>query len=216
MLLILISIFAGAKVFHVLLNYEYYLKDPKELLSFDFSGFALYGSFLLSCLSGYLFSRWVKVSPWSLADSLVPAIGIGVAVARVGCFLNGCCFGKPASLFAGIAYPPGSPAQIDQMSKSLTSLFSNSLPVFPSQLFEVAGALIGVVISYFFYSNKFKEGSAFLFFAAFFSLIRMINYFLRQYPSFYSMPSWFYPLFYSSVIMVCIALFFKRKSILAA
>lgn len=212
MLSMVISIFAGAKLFHFALNYNYYLGEPKELLSFDFSGFALYGSLLMSCLSGYLFARWVKISPWSAADSLVPAIGVGIAVARIGCFLNGCCFGKPTALFFGIAYSPGTPAHIDQLSKSQTSLFSDSLPVFPTQLFEIFGAIIGVVIALVIFGRKkYAEGSVFLFFGAFFSLVRMVNYFFRQYPSFYSMPEWFYPAFYSLLIAVCLHLIYKKN-----
>jgi phosphatidylglycerol:prolipoprotein diacylglycerol transferase len=71
---------------------------------------------------------------------------LGLAIGRVGCFLNGCCFGGPCDLPWGIRFPPESPPWLDQVARGLLppaggAAASNwSLPVHPAQLYAAVDA----------------------------------------------------------------------------
>jgi len=85
----------------------------------------------------------------TFSDLLAPAVGAGIAVARVGCWFAGCCFGLPTTLPWGVHYPPGSNAHIAYVGTqgSLFSSLEGPPAVHPIPLYEIAVALSGVVIA---------------------------------------------------------------------
>lgn len=82
-------------------------------------------------------------------DLIAPVVGVGIAVARVGCWFAGCCFGEPTSLPWGIRYPAGSHAHVAYIGtqESVLSALDGPPAVHPIPLFEIAVALSGVVIA---------------------------------------------------------------------
>jgi phosphatidylglycerol---prolipoprotein diacylglyceryl transferase len=64
-----------------------------------------------------------------------PAMLVVLATARIGCFLQGCCFGTRSDVF-GVSFPPGSPAQGEQVTAGLVPIDAMSMPVVPTQLIE--------------------------------------------------------------------------------
>ena len=81
-------------------------------------------------------------------DLLAPAVGAGIAVARVGCWFAGCCFGLPTTLPWGVHYPPGSNAHIAYVgTEGFFSSLKGPPAVHPIPLYEIAVALSGVVIA---------------------------------------------------------------------
>jgi phosphatidylglycerol---prolipoprotein diacylglyceryl transferase len=97
---IFFSAWLGSKLF-------FYITHPQDLSLIDASfwiggGFVFYGGFILGLLFLLPFiisdNNFKKFWP----SSILPALAIGHSVGRFGCFLAGCCFGKPTSLFWGI------------------------------------------------------------------------------------------------------------------
>ncbi len=87
-----------------------------------------------------------------MIDVAAPAVAIGAAVGRIGCFLNGCCDGAVCSLPWGVQFPAGSHAWMRQMNAGLISEGAAwSLPVHPTQLYAAVAALavLGVLLAYF-------------------------------------------------------------------
>lgn len=70
----------------------------KEFPFYWRQGLSWYGGLAAGVLAGWLFSRRVKVPFLTLADSCAPGIALGYGIARIGCFLNGCCYGAPTQL----------------------------------------------------------------------------------------------------------------------
>ena len=78
-------------------------------------GLVLYGGIILGFFAYWLFYygvlRPLKVSTWHLADAVAPTLALGIAVGRVGCLLNGCCYGHasppdlPAAKFPMLSFP---------------------------------------------------------------------------------------------------------------
>jgi phosphatidylglycerol:prolipoprotein diacylglycerol transferase len=68
-------------------------------------GLTFYGGFIFGTLAAMIYSRKLGIPFWRLSDIAAPGFAIGLGLGRVGCFLNGCCFGKPAELPWAVAFP---------------------------------------------------------------------------------------------------------------
>lgn len=97
----LISGIVGARILYVVLNLSYYIHNPLELLNISRGGLVWYGGFLAACISIFLYARVSGYNFWSLLDLMVPYVALAQAFGRIGCFLNGCCYGIESSA----AYP---------------------------------------------------------------------------------------------------------------
>ncbi|MCB0351653.1 MAG: prolipoprotein diacylglyceryl transferase [Bdellovibrionales bacterium] len=96
---IMIGGLLGARSFHVLYeNYEYYSQYPMDVFKLWQGGFVFYGGFIGALLATILFLRIRRESFWVWADFMAPVLAFGYALGRIGCFLNGCCFGRECTL----------------------------------------------------------------------------------------------------------------------
>jgi phosphatidylglycerol:prolipoprotein diacylglycerol transferase len=68
------------------------VRDPAVLLQ---GGLVFYGGPLAGIPAGWIASRRFRLSPFAVADLAAPALTLGHALGRMGCFLGGCCFGRP-------------------------------------------------------------------------------------------------------------------------
>jgi phosphatidylglycerol:prolipoprotein diacylglycerol transferase len=96
-----------------------------------------------------LFLRWQRLPVLAYGDTLVTGLAFGYAVGRIGCFCNGCDYGRLSSVGWAITYPPGTEAYAGHLQKGwIAAGAAHSLPVHPVQLYAAAaGLLIGVVLS---------------------------------------------------------------------
>lgn len=95
-LLVALSGVAGARLLFVLLNWSYYAAHPNEIWNLAAGGLSMHGGFAAALLTSLWFARRLGFNPWMLADLTAPPVALGTAVTRLGCFLNGCCYGLPA------------------------------------------------------------------------------------------------------------------------
>lgn len=96
------SALVGARLGFVLLELPYYRLYPREILSLSEGGLSFHGGLILSVFAGIWFCRRRQISPWQMADLVTPAVALGTAIARIGCLLNGCCFGYVTELPIGL------------------------------------------------------------------------------------------------------------------
>jgi len=129
----LIAGVVGARLFYVIQFYDRYFKGHWErMIRIDQGGLVFYGGFLLALVSVYLFCRKEKLDFVRIADVMIPSLCAAHLFGRVGCFLNGCCFGKPTTSFFGVHYPPESEAAFRYLGAA----------VHPVQLYEAAINLV--------------------------------------------------------------------------
>ncbi len=204
----------GARLLNALVNLDSYWAEPAKLLEISSSGFSLYGGILAAVLAGYLVSRSIGIKVFRLGDTFVPFLGISIAVMRIGCFLQGCCFGIETDLPWGVKFPLLSPAHLHQLSGH--GNFLEVLAVHPTQLYELAAALFLSVTAFVLLRKKRPDGTVMVVFLTGFSLFRLLNSFLRVNPDGFSMPVYFYPGIYLLLVLTGTVLlgknYFSRAS----
>jgi phosphatidylglycerol:prolipoprotein diacylglycerol transferase len=98
----------GGRVLFVATHWDEYKSDPIGVFRLWEGGLMLYGGYLLAILGGIVYVRRVKLPVWRVGDAAAPAMALGIGIGRLGCFLNGCCYGLPTRLPWGIKFPPES------------------------------------------------------------------------------------------------------------
>jgi phosphatidylglycerol:prolipoprotein diacylglycerol transferase len=151
---ILVAGIAGSRAAFVLLHAGDYLRlcagtGPRPLgrvvadcaapLRLWEGGLVFHGGALAATGTVLLFARRRRWAFGKVADTLAPALALGHAVGRLGCYLAGCCYGKPWS--AGLSFPRGSVA-FDELAASLPAGATRTPPLHPVQLYEAAGELV--------------------------------------------------------------------------
>lgn len=114
---------AGARAAYVLLNWPMFRSHPVEIFRLDHGGLVFYGGLAAGFVAGAAALRWARLPLWKSADLMVPPLVLAHAIGRIGCFLNGCCYGKPATLSWAVTFP------------------GEGIPRHPTQLYE-SGALV--------------------------------------------------------------------------
>jgi phosphatidylglycerol:prolipoprotein diacylglycerol transferase len=110
---VLIAVVAGSRLFYVAFHWSEFENDLVGIVAFwrgGLAGLMFYGGFIGGILAGVIFVRRNRMPVRRLMDAVTPAIMLGEGFTRIGCFLNGCCYGKPTSGFAGMVFPLNSPA----------------------------------------------------------------------------------------------------------
>ena len=98
-----------------------------EVFMIQHGGLVFYGGFIGASLAGVLYGRLKKLQIWKLFDAIAPSIALGYAFGRIGCLLNGCCYGRACTLPWAIRFPPpvecaGIPVHPTQIYESLLGL----------------------------------------------------------------------------------------------
>jgi phosphatidylglycerol:prolipoprotein diacylglycerol transferase len=94
----------GARILYIMLNLEFYLNKPVEIIMLTHGGLAWFGGLILGSLSGLVYLRHKGLEIYKTFDLIIPYVALAHAIGRVGCFLNGCCFGKE-TLHFGLYFP---------------------------------------------------------------------------------------------------------------
>ncbi len=116
----------GARIFYVFLAWDYYSTHLLEIILLTKGGLAWQGGFVASGITGVVFAKWRKIPVGVLFDLVAPYAALGQAIGRLGCFANGCCYGKPVSW--GIYFP------------------SFQANLHPTQLYEAGGLFLIFVL----------------------------------------------------------------------
>jgi phosphatidylglycerol---prolipoprotein diacylglyceryl transferase len=129
----------GAKVYYAILFRDWHLL-------FDRAGLVWYGGLIGGTLACSWLIRRHRVAFLTVADAAAPALAIGYAVGRIGCFLVGDDYGRPTTSWVGIAFPKGAPPTTAESLRQFGVAVDPSLPpdtllrVHPTQIYESLSA----------------------------------------------------------------------------
>jgi len=156
----IISAIVGARAYYVMTHFHEFRPPYGNLISIvnpfqdgriGISGLVMYGGFIAAIVTAALFFKIKKLPILPYLDVCSPSVGLGIALTRVGCFLNGCCYGLAAKAgsFLSVSYPDShSPAGYYQHKIHAQGLL-------PTQFFESAGGIIIAVTLYLVGRSKF-------------------------------------------------------------
>lgn len=145
--------------------------EPLGWLRFWAGAKSYYGGLCGGALAGAVFLRLRRLSVVPYADAVVPAVALGYAIGRIGCFLNGDDYGTLSHLPWAVQYPEGTEAHAAHVARGLTDPAALwSLPIHPVQLYA---SLLGV--SLFVFLARWRPscvGSRFCAFAVMYGVAR--------------------------------------------
>jgi phosphatidylglycerol:prolipoprotein diacylglycerol transferase len=145
-------------------------------------GLVYYGGLIGASLGCILYTAIKRIPLWSTADILAPSIALGQALGRIGCLLNGCCYGRACSLPWAIRFPPDNAAR------------APTFPVHPTEIYEslLDLALYGV-LAWRFRRKKF-DGQVFAVYLTGYALARsFVELFRGDYPPNQYIGGWLTP-----------------------
>jgi phosphatidylglycerol---prolipoprotein diacylglyceryl transferase len=104
---LIVGAIIGARTVFVATYWREFFADKPvwEVFMIRHGGLVFYGGFIGAVLGGIVFSRLKRIPTWQLADILAPSIALGYVFGRIGCLLNGCCYGRACSLPWAIHFP---------------------------------------------------------------------------------------------------------------
>ena len=134
----------GARLFYVL-EYRAQFFGPTMSLAESLAaivniaggGLVVFGSLPTAALAAWRFAARRKLSLVRLADCIAPGLLVGLAIGRIGCFLNGCCYGGPCDLPWGVRFPAGTGPAGHYPAPD-----GGSIPLHPAQLYAAIDAAI--------------------------------------------------------------------------
>jgi phosphatidylglycerol:prolipoprotein diacylglycerol transferase len=134
---LIIAALVGAKLMLVVVDFGYYRANPREILSLARAGGVFYGGLVAALVVGLLLVRRYKLPMWRTGDMIAPGIALGHVIGRLGCFLAGCCFGRPTTVpWAVTFHDPQAAVNVG------TPL---DVPLHPTQLYDAGAELLILV-----------------------------------------------------------------------
>lgn len=156
------------------------------------NGLVLYGGFIAATATALYYLRRYNLNVFRYMDIMAPSLGIGIFFTRIGCFLNGCCFGKPTDLPIGIHFP------VD----SAPAFFYPGMAVHPTQLYQSVGGLVIFLILL--VIDRYKRFDGFT--ALSFFLLYSVDRFIIDYFRYYESSLTFYGLSHNQILSIVVFL----------
>jgi len=170
-LVTLVAAVLGARALYVVEHVDEFRQDWGGVLALWQGGLTLYGGIVAGTVAGLLTARQAGLPMWIVADALTPSLALRTAFGRVGCFMNGCCYGRPTKLPWGVVFPPD----------SFASLEFGTAPVHPSQIYAALTGLVLFLLMWALRRRLAPPGTLFWTFIALFAAFRIPLDFTRAY-----------------------------------
>ena len=177
---IVISAILGSRFLYVIFHLEEFKGRWLDTINpfqssgqIGIAGLTMLGGLVAAVVFSIIFMKIKKMPLLKISDIMVPSVGLGIFITRIGCFFNGCCYGLPTDHSWGMVFPPGSPAGF---------CFSNQA-IHPTQLYS---SLYGLLIfALLLIIERYKKFDGFLlyFFFIFYGISRFVVDFFRYYES---------------------------------
>jgi phosphatidylglycerol:prolipoprotein diacylglycerol transferase len=135
---LIIAALVGAKLMLIVIDFDYFRRQPREMLSLVRAGGVFYGGLIAAFLAGLWLVRRYKLPVWATADAIAPGIALGHIVGRLGCLLAGCCYGRPTDVPWAITFT--NPVASLNVGTPL------DVPLHPTQLYDAGAELVILIV----------------------------------------------------------------------
>ncbi|SPE50497.1 Prolipoprotein diacylglyceryl transferase [Verrucomicrobia bacterium] len=166
----------GARALYVITFWkEQFAGGPLgEIFAVWHGGVVYYGGFIGATLAGVFYLRLKKLPLWKVADVVAPSIALGSVFGRIGCLLNGCCYGRACNLPWAISFPEGHETH---------PVGSPATPVHPTEVYDSLLNLGLYLALAWLYRRKKFDGQVFGAYLVGYSVLRsFVEIFRGDYP----------------------------------
>ena len=146
----ILAAIAGSRIVYVLVNLDYFRVHPWAALKLWEGGLFFSGGIITVLVTVFWYAKHHRLSFWELGDLWAPAAALGQAVGRIGCFMAGCCYGKPTGSPLGILF------------RDPHALAPVNIPLHPTQLYSAAGGFGVTIVLLMIYARKKFPGQVLL------------------------------------------------------
>jgi phosphatidylglycerol:prolipoprotein diacylglycerol transferase len=163
----------GARIVYVTTYWkdEFAVQPLSEIFMIQHGGLVYYGGLIGATIAGFIYIRWKKLPLWKTADVLAPSVALGNVFGRIGCLLNGCCYGRPTDLPWAIRFPADNP------------LHPPTTPVHPTEIYDALNNFILYLLLAWLFRRKKFDGQIFATYLIGYAIIRTVmEYFRGDYP----------------------------------
>jgi phosphatidylglycerol:prolipoprotein diacylglycerol transferase len=167
---LLVTALIGSRLLFVLMNFQEYAADPIRILKIWEGGLVFYGGLLPAVAIGIWYITRLGLPVWQVADIFAPSVVIVHAFGRIGCFLAGCCYGKPSTLPWAVTFTDP------------RSLAPQGIPLHPAQLYSSFSLFAIFAFLILLRKRKAFHGELFWTYTLIYSIFRFFIEFLRGDP----------------------------------
>jgi phosphatidylglycerol:prolipoprotein diacylglycerol transferase len=162
----------GARLVYVITYWkqEFASQPFPEVFMIQHGGLVYYGGLIGAIVAGIIYLAWKKLPVWKIADVLAPSIALGSVFGRLGCLLNGCCYGHACELPWAIHFPADHE--------------THAAAVHPTQIYDaLLNLVLYLALAGWFRRRKF-DGQIFAAYLIGYAVFRSIaDYFRGDYPA---------------------------------
>jgi phosphatidylglycerol:prolipoprotein diacylglycerol transferase len=184
---ILFASILGARMFYlfqyrerVFAKSETFVDYLRAAVSLPDGGMVLYGGVLLVLIAYFVFCRTRNLNPLLVGDVVMPSFFVGLAFGRIGCLLNGCCYGDRCELPWRIQFPLGSVPDMALVERGFVGAAENvSLYLHPSQIYSSFNALLLAFLTHSYFRYRHKDGAVLALTLLTYPVTRFVIEFLR-------------------------------------
>jgi phosphatidylglycerol:prolipoprotein diacylglycerol transferase len=171
--------FLGARIWFFVQN-PGALEHWTDLLRVWNGGVIFYGCIVGGLTGSILFWLRHRFPFLATADAVAPSLALGIALGRIGCFLNGCCFGSTCDLPWAVRFPAGSLAWGRHVQAGWIPPWAEaSLPVHPKQLYLALEGFLLLALLWAYFPRRKRDGEVIVLLMVGYSLLRFATEFLR-------------------------------------
>lgn len=164
---VLVGGIGGARLFYIMQYPDRVFEGastPAEylfgLVNLQEGGLVLYGGIILALTAFIVFCLRRKLSPLLMTDVIMPSFFIGLAFGRLGCFMNGCCYGDRCTLPWAVEFPYGSVPDMALVGRGLVDRAdASSLMLHPTQIYSALNALLLAVLTHVYFRLRRRDGA---------------------------------------------------------
>jgi phosphatidylglycerol:prolipoprotein diacylglycerol transferase len=200
---LILGAIVGARTLYVISYWnEEFAQHPTEIFMIQKGGLVFYGGLIGSSLACIIYAGVKKLPLWKFADILAPSVALGYVFGRIGCLMNGCCYGRVCSLPWAVRYPNQSPIWKQHYEAGLTGFDDRSAPVHPTQVYDSLLNLAFYLGLAWLYRHKKFDGQVFGAYLIGYALLRsFVEVFRGDYPQHY-LGGWATPAQLVSVVII--------------
>ncbi|MDR1941120.1 MAG: prolipoprotein diacylglyceryl transferase [Endomicrobium sp.] len=162
-----IAAIVGARISYVLTNLRSFLSAPADIFKIWEGGLVYYGGFICAVLFVIFYCKSNKIDVFKFSDIIAPALALGHAFGRIGCFMAGCCYGKPSNALWSVVF------------SNPDSLAVKNVHIHPTQIYESLSDFIIFILLRAYNKKSHADGKTAAFYMIGYAAMRFVVEFFR-------------------------------------